>query len=684
MEDDSPGTKDVTLETSEQVFLSGVIEGFYNRPWTTEQRLDLLDKLSKYKMNSYLYAPKDDLKHRSDWRQLYSKEECDQLKQLITACRERNIIFFYGISPGLDMMYSDPDEYKLLINKTKQIQELGCDSFAILWDDIEPELSKQDAKHFDSFGHAHCQISNNLYDDLKPEEFLFCPVEYCARRADPSLQESEYLLTIGKQLNTNIRVFWTGTHVVSPTISLQHIQSLTKVIKRKPIIWDNLHANDYDLQRVYLGPYLGRERSIPPKEYLSGCMTNPNCEYSLNLPALVTLADWVNNPSWDKTGMSSHKLAVREMLAETRVPGPGAAHYLNTRKTCEEDDLTEADMDMIFQIFWLPHSYGPKVKKLLESFKFCKDHAEVMIGWKKIKPGDQPEVVDVWIDGATYVNNFSKKLFQVMDKLTHITNREMLYDLSGYLNNTRAILSGCNSYLKWIGISECKKAFRGAPTLAGLPGGLAGELARLYPIQSEQNMPLNNIVTPLDQSLLILPVIRRSLQQLELIKKAFPENKELEECTEAVNHPNCDLFILKQKSGLKFQIVGCVFSWRSSAVSITNGDNVDDAKKNEKVGMEEKLKNLLSSKSMQKYKVFISIFLSTKESQYLSTEVLKELLETLAEPDEPVLVATKQSNSFQHRILQLCGYEVLDTKENAIVSKSFPNSQFFTRSKEAN
>ena len=28
-----------------------------------------------------------------------------------------------------------------------------------------------------------------------------------------------------------------------------------------------------------------------------------------------------------------------------------------------------------------------QVKKLLEAFKFCKDHAEVMIGWKKIKPG---------------------------------------------------------------------------------------------------------------------------------------------------------------------------------------------------------------------------------------------------------------------------------------------------------
>ena len=35
------------------------------------------------------------------------------------------------------------------------------------------------------------------------------------------------------------------------------IQELSKVIKRKPVLWDNLHANDYDIQRVFLGPYIG-------------------------------------------------------------------------------------------------------------------------------------------------------------------------------------------------------------------------------------------------------------------------------------------------------------------------------------------------------------------------------------------------------------------------------------------
>ncbi len=33
---------------------------------------------------------------------------------------------------------------------------------------------------------------------------------------------------------------------------------LKGILRRKPTIWDNLHANDYDQQRMYLGPYSGR------------------------------------------------------------------------------------------------------------------------------------------------------------------------------------------------------------------------------------------------------------------------------------------------------------------------------------------------------------------------------------------------------------------------------------------
>ena len=48
----------------------------------------------------------------------------------------------------------------------KQIQGLGCEGFAILWDDIEPELSDEDAKHFKSFSDAHCQVELSTTNDI--------------------------------------------------------------------------------------------------------------------------------------------------------------------------------------------------------------------------------------------------------------------------------------------------------------------------------------------------------------------------------------------------------------------------------------------------------------------------------------------------------------------------------------
>ena len=61
-------------------------------------------------------------------------------------------------------------------------------------------------------------------------------------------------------------------------------------MRRPPVIWDNLHANDYDQARLFLGPYCGRSTSLKP--LLRGVVTNPNCEYGPNFVAIHTLAQW--------------------------------------------------------------------------------------------------------------------------------------------------------------------------------------------------------------------------------------------------------------------------------------------------------------------------------------------------------------------------------------------------------
>jgi protein O-GlcNAcase/histone acetyltransferase len=82
-----------------------------------------------------------------------------------------------------------------------------------------------------------------------------------------------------------------GPKVISNIISPNSIQTLARVLKRKPVIWDNIHANDYDQRRMFLGPYDGR----PTELYTSvnGVLTNPNCEFESNFVAIHTLGTWV-------------------------------------------------------------------------------------------------------------------------------------------------------------------------------------------------------------------------------------------------------------------------------------------------------------------------------------------------------------------------------------------------------
>ncbi|XP_036754986.2 protein O-GlcNAcase isoform X1 [Manis pentadactyla] len=272
-------------------FLCGVVEGFYGRPWVMEQRKELFRRLQKWELNTYLYAPKDDYKHRMFWREMYSVEEAEQLMTLISAAREYEIEFIYAISPGLDITFSNPKEVSTLKRKLDQVSQFGCRSFALLFDDIDHNMCAADKEVFSSFAHAQVSITNEIYQYLgEPETFLFCPTEYCGTFCYPNVSQSPYLRTVGEKLLPGIEVLWTGPKVVSKEIPVESIEEVSKIIKRAPVIWDNIHANDYDQKRLFLGPYKGRSTELIPR--LKGVLTNPNCEFEANYVAIHTLATW--------------------------------------------------------------------------------------------------------------------------------------------------------------------------------------------------------------------------------------------------------------------------------------------------------------------------------------------------------------------------------------------------------
>lgn len=241
-------------------------------------------------MNSYVYAPKDDCKHRAYWRSLYTVEEADLLTSLIAAAKEHGITFYYALSPGLDMTYSSAKETAILRRKLEQVAQFGCEAFALLFDDIESEMSEPDKEMFQSFAHAQVAVTNDVYNHLGAPKFLFCPTQYCSTRAVPNVTRSDYLSTIGNKLVQDIDILWTGSKVITKILTTENIEEIAGALKRPPLIWDNLHANDYDQKRVFLGPYSGRDPKIIP--LLRGVLTNPNCEFHMNTIAIHTLALW--------------------------------------------------------------------------------------------------------------------------------------------------------------------------------------------------------------------------------------------------------------------------------------------------------------------------------------------------------------------------------------------------------
>lgn len=56
---------------------------------------------------------------------------------------------------------------------------MGCQHWALLFDDIENEMSKEDQRRFSSFADAQVFVSNRLFEYLqKPKIFIFCPTGF--------------------------------------------------------------------------------------------------------------------------------------------------------------------------------------------------------------------------------------------------------------------------------------------------------------------------------------------------------------------------------------------------------------------------------------------------------------------------------------------------------------------------
>lgn len=437
-----------------QALLCGVIEGFYGRPWSPSQRFELFDHMQRWGLNCYMYGPKDDIKLRARWRELYSPQECQGLRDLISACHERELHFIYAIAPGLDMRYAEPNDMRALTQKIDQLMDLGLRHVTLLFDDIPHHMHDEDQARFGSVARAQSHVANELFAHVKRRypkgRFLFCPTDYCARMANSDVTHSSYLRELGERLHGEIEIFWTGDEIVSASITPDAIKDLQAVLGRKPIIWDNVHANDYDIRRVYLGPY--KDRPAELLQEVTGILSNPNCEYEANFIPLYTLAQYVREKH-DYQPREAYHQALDAWLEHFQIEGG--------------DPITRAELELLCDIFYLPFEQGEAAKHVLRTAERALQHG-----------------ADIPSSDLKRITSFHHAVRQLFEKLTELSDRDLLYALYDYVWEIRTETELLAEYVTWLASKPAPEARFSKPDR--IPntyrGGLAAKIQALLPL----------------------------------------------------------------------------------------------------------------------------------------------------------------------------------------------------------
>ena len=246
----------------------GVVEGFYGTPWSHEARLSLIDFYGRYKMNTYIY------------------NEAAEIKELVEACRANYVDFVWAIHPGQDIRWNEED-YGNLVAKFESMYALGVRAFAIFFDDISGDGANP---------YRQVELLNRLNEEFVKAKgdvapLIICPTDYNRSWANPTERGS--LAVYGRELDSSVRVFWTGDYVCSD-LTPSTLEWVGSRIQRPALYWWNFPVTDYCRHIVMQGPACGLDRSLTSDD-LCGLVSNPMEHAEASKLALYGVADYTWN-----------------------------------------------------------------------------------------------------------------------------------------------------------------------------------------------------------------------------------------------------------------------------------------------------------------------------------------------------------------------------------------------------
>lgn len=313
------------IEAKKRVFgpefdFTGVVEGFYGRPWSHQERLEMISFLGKMNMNTYLFAPKDETKHRTDWRTPYTPAELSQFKSIVAAANSAGVDFNYGINPGLAITYGSADDFALLTAKITALYQQGVRQFTVMLDDtvdlaydlgtqdglseVDKAMTKDDGSPlFPTLGTAHLYLVDKLRSWLEaahPDASLFfVPAVYSSAmlfegNSVTTTGASAYLATV-KNIDPSVCFFWTGSKIVSEKVLSKDVRDWQTLLGRAPIIWHNYPVNDWVSDgSLRLDPFQSLSQDLA--SYAKGILANGMIESAASQIPLYTFGRYLENP----------------------------------------------------------------------------------------------------------------------------------------------------------------------------------------------------------------------------------------------------------------------------------------------------------------------------------------------------------------------------------------------------
>lgn len=217
----------------------GIIEGFFGRSWSWEDRENYAKFLALNAYNFYIYAPKSDKNLRMLWQQDWPTPVKEKLIALRDNFYAANIDFGIGLSPHEIYLDNTRNQRQQLKQRLKQINQLSPDILCILFDDMRGDIPDLAQIQID-IAHEAAEIST-------AKRIIFCPTYYSF---DPILEKvfglmpKNYWQSFASKLDKNIDIFWTGEKVCSANYPTTHLEQVSELIGRQPFLWDNYPVND--------------------------------------------------------------------------------------------------------------------------------------------------------------------------------------------------------------------------------------------------------------------------------------------------------------------------------------------------------------------------------------------------------------------------------------------------------